>query len=295
MFRSMTAYVYKTFATSFGQLTIEIQSLNRKHLDIHTTLQSELARYENDVRKEIGSKVHRGKVAVKIYLKSGGRSILNVTPNLQLAKLLKQSWQQIADEFQVALNPETLMTLVSSQAGILKCEDVLGDDEGFHAELLDSLRSAIDEFLEMKTVEGCHLYEDVNGRIDELEKIIQLISTKSEGTTSKFREKLISRIAEVVPGAADNDDRVLREVCLFAERIDTTEEVTRFQSHISQFRKFIAPKVISIGKKLEFLLQEMLREVNTIGSKTSELEVSHLVVEMKSELEKIREQLQNVE
>ncbi|MEC7839465.1 MAG: YicC/YloC family endoribonuclease [Chlamydiota bacterium] len=295
MFRSMTAYVYKTFATSFGLLTIEIQSLNRKHLDILTSLQAELSRYENEVRKKIGSKIHRGKVLVKIYLKTQGKSTLNISPNLELARQLKASFKQIADELDITCSDDALMKYISSQEGVLDCEDLLGDNEEFHQELMLNLSSALDDFIEMKVLEGGHLHEDISGRVDVLENLIKVVANKSHDATNKFRDKLRERIEELVPGSTENDERILREVCVYAERIDTTEEITRFQSHIAQFRKYIDPNVLSIGKKLEFLLQEMLREVNTIGSKTEDLEVKHFVVDMKSELDKIREQLQNIE
>ncbi len=295
MFRSMTAYVFKTVVTPFGQLTIELHSLNKKYLEVTTSLQHELAQFENDVKKVVGGKVHRGKVLVRISLKSSDQSTAKVIPNIALAKQLKGAWELMAAELELPKERGFKLSMLKDVEGIVQFEETLGSNKEFQQVLTESLEEALVDFVDMKKVEGKVLFEDASQRISLLEQWIDQIAVKADGASEAYRKKITDRIEEIVPGSVENEERILREVCVFAERIDVTEEITRFKSHIAQFRTLMTSDAASIGKKLEFLLQEMLREVNTTGAKTSDSTVQHLVVDMKSELEKIREQLQNIE
>lgn len=294
MFRSMTAYVYRSVPISIGQLTIELQSLNRKHLDITTFLQKELARYETDVKKVISNQIHRGQLNVRISLKCHGFSTVKVSPNLPLAQQLKAAWEEIAHALGVSA-PSFDLHLLKDEAGLLILEDSLGKDEGVKIEILSALEETLNELLSHKLEEGKTLLSDIEARANLLTTLIETISAKSGQTVERQRRKLIEKLEELLPGAAANDERILREVCLIAEKADIAEELTRFRSHLILLRKVMGSDEISQGKKLEFILQELSREANTIGSKSSDVEIAHLVVDIKSELEKIREQVQNIE
>ncbi len=294
MLRSMTAYVYKSIATSIGQLTIELQSLNRKYLDVTTYLQKELSRYENDFKKLIGSQIARGQVNVRVSLKCHEFSTVKVTPNLSLARQLKDAWEKIAGEIGLD-NNQFDINLLKGEAGILTFEDSLGENKSIKTEILSALQLTIQELISLKEQEGSMLLKDVEGRVSQLSSWIEEISDKSGGAVNRYRQKIVERLEQVLPGSVENEERILREVCLFADRVDIAEEITRFRSHIHLLKKVIASDETASGKKLEFILQEMLREANTIGSKASDVELSHLVVDIKSELEKIREQMQNIE
>lgn len=294
MFRSMTAYVYKSVATSIGQLTIELQTLNRKYLEISTFLQRELSRYESDFKKMVGDHVKRGQVNVRVSLKCDTVSPLKVTPNISLAKQIKEAWVNIANELEIP-QEEFSLDLLKGEVGVLNYEESLGDDEAVKLEVLGALQLAIKELIVLKELEGQALAEDVNARIELIADWIEKIYEKSDGATDRYREKLRERIEEVLSGSVENEERILREVCLFSERVDIAEEITRFRSHIALFRKMVDSDEFALGKKLEFVLQELLREVNTIGSKSSDVAISHIVVDIKSELEKIKEQIQNIE
>jgi uncharacterized protein (TIGR00255 family) len=294
MFRSMTAYAYRSVATSIGQLTIELQSLNRKYLDVTTYLQRELSRYENDFKKLIGEQVKRGQVNVRVSLKCHEFSPVRVTPNLSLAKQMKEAWDEISNELGLVNVPFDI-NLLKGETGVLSYEDSLGENKEVKAEILNALQLTVNELIVLKKHEGKALFEDVEVRVNQLAEWIETISGKSDGAVNRYRQKLIDRLEEVLPGSVENEERLLREVCLFAERVDIAEEITRFRSHINLIRKVMESKDVSIGKKIEFILQEMLREANTIGSKSSDVELSHLVVDIKGELEKIREQIQNIE
>lgn len=294
MFRSMTAYVYKTVVSSIGQLTIELQSLNRKYLDVTTYLQRELSRYENDFKKLIGSQIKRGQVNVRVSLKCHEFSTVKVIPNLSLARQLKEAWEKIASELGLGETPFNI-ELLKSEAGVLTFEDALGNDDAVKQEILEALQQTVNELIVLKEEEGKALLKDVEERVQLLANWIEKISSKSSGAVDRYRQKLTERLEEVIPGAVENEERILREVCLFADRVDIAEEITRFRSHIQLVNSVIGADEVASGKKLEFILQEMLREANTIGSKVSDVELSHLVVDIKSELEKIREQIQNIE
>jgi uncharacterized protein (TIGR00255 family) len=162
---------------------------------------------------------------------------------------------------------------------------------------LPALQKGVEEALQglvkMKQSEGKALKKDLEGRLQGLGKWVAQVEAHTPDATKRMREKLKERMREVLEPGAELDERLLREVALFAERVDVTEEITRLRSHVSQFKELLSQE--GIGRKMDFLIQEMGREVNTIGSKSMEAKIAHLVVEMKSELEKMREQIQNIE
>ncbi len=160
---------------------------------------------------------------------------------------------------------------------------------------LAAAQQAVEDALVMKTTEGESLYNDISGRIEFLRKGIESIDGKSADATGKFRDKLKERVEEYLEGAFENDERILKEIALYAEKVDISEEITRFKSHLSQFMDLMKSNESSVGKKLEFLVQELLRETNTVGSKAQNSSVAHDVIALKGEIEKIREQIQNVE
>src|SRR4029077_2018623 len=161
--------------------------------------------------------------------------------------------------------------------------------------LKQALDMALDGFLQMKCQEGAILQADISQRLTKMGESLKIVEHKMPFATKKYREKLVARLDEIVPGHIENEERILREIALFAEKIDITEEMTRFYCHLTHFQELIHSTVLSVGKTLEFVLQELNREVNTIGSKSSDLEIARAVIDIKSELERIREQIQNIE
>ena len=289
----MTAYGRATTETEVGLFVVEVLSVNRKHLDIQVNLPKVLSCLEVDVRKWVSKAVKRGQVTVRITPRFNNDSPVKVFPNLQAARRLHEAWQTIADD--LGIDEKFSLRMLKDEPGVLTHEDDIENIETYREAVERSLRAALEPMLKMKEVEGSHLEEDFLMRLDSLEGMIGEIETRSEGAPTKFREKLKASMQEVLGGSSELDDRVLQEVCIYAEKVDTNEEITRFKSHIIKMRETIKGESAAVGKTLEFLLQEMGREVNTIGSKSSDLEVAHLVVAIKTELERIREQVQNVE
>lgn len=295
MLRSMTAYGRASRTTVLGRFVVEMQSVNRKHLEISVFLPKELTRFDADLRKLVGARVFRGQVTVKVSAYFDKCTPCVVTPNLPLARQLKAAWDAIAKDLKFESTEFTLEFLLNEQ-GVLLYEEDLQDEEQYRSDLLDVASEALDYFFDMRTREGKALEHDISSRLTRLKEYLDKIAVLSQGAVGKYRQKLLDRIEAVVPGILKDEERILREICLFADRIDIAEEITRFYSHLEQCGNLLTlAETNSVGKKLEFLLQEMSREVNTIGSKSADVEISHLVVEMKSDLERIREQIQNVE
>jgi uncharacterized protein (TIGR00255 family) len=296
MLRSMTAYGRASISASFGQIFVEIYSLNRRYLEIYTSLPRELNRFEIDIRKWISEAISRGHVNIRISVHYENKTPMLVSPNLPLAKQLKDAWKAIAAELNVKDEKDLLsQALVADKEFLLTYLDAIEDTETYREALHKAISDALDELIKMKTAEGEILQEDITARLNILQQKIDQIEKKGTAATDRYREKLVETLEKILPGAVENEDRILREVAVYAERIDTTEEIVRFKSHVKQFQKLLNSSDPALGKTLDFLLQEMNREINTIGSKSAEGEISHRVVEMKSELEKIREQIQNVE
>ena len=161
--------------------------------------------------------------------------------------------------------------------------------------MLATLIEALAEHTAMREREGAHLQQDILARVMKMRIWIEQISEMAVGSTQKHYEKLKARLDELLRGSAENEERILREVALYAEKVDVAEEITRFTSHLSQFQQFLIDPEMASGKAIDFLLQELFRETNTIGSKTADIRITRLVLEIKNELERIREQIQNVE
>ncbi|HSX26376.1 MAG TPA: YicC/YloC family endoribonuclease [Chlamydiales bacterium] len=288
----MTGFGRSAFDAPFGRLGVEIQSVNRKYLEIFISLPKEFSRFEPEVRKWVQEAAVRGQVSVKVHFTPNANAIKELLPDVEVLKGLKWGWEKVAQ--QLGYDPKSidlpfLMERMPEQT----------KQEGARDEDLPVLHRCIDEalqgFLQMKKTEGKALAKDLAARLEGLKKLLDEIEALSPDATKRMREKLLEKMAEVLKGGPELEERLLREVALFAERVDISEEITRLRSHFVQFKELLSPKAGAIGRKMDFLVQEMAREINTIGSKSAESKISHLVVEMKSELEKMREQIQNIE
>lgn len=292
MLKSMTAYGRASLKNSLGLFTIEIQSVNRKFLEVNSYLPSEFSRFDNEIKKNVSALVARGLVNVKLVFLPESKATVSVRPNLPLARQLKSAWDDIAKELKTEDGFE--LELLQNEKHLMIYTEELADESLYSQSILQVLNEALGKLIVMKDKEGRELQRDILVRLGKLRDAIEGIDRLAPDAVSRFRKKLVDRIQEVVPGAAD-EERLLREVAIYAERVDIVEEVTRFKSHLNQFSELLISSQTSIGKTLEFIIQELNRETNTIGSKASDVEVTKHVVEIKSELERIREQIQNVE
>lgn len=292
MLKSMTAYARASLKKRVGRFSVEIQSVNRKYLEVQTSLPHELIRFDSNIKKKIGEHVERGQVSVKVFVEFEGEAPYSVKPNLPFLRQIKNAFHEICDELKI--EGELKADKLLFQKGVLIYDEELPNEEEYLEAIYEILELALSQLAKMKEKEGSILSKDIEERLKLLQNSIEEIAVLASGVEEKLREKLIAKLNEVSPGFIENEERILKEVCLFADKADITEEITRFKSHIEQFFTILKAS-FSSGKTIEFLIQEMNREVNTIGSKSADLKVTKLVIEMKRELERIREQIQNVE
>lgn len=288
----MTAYGRASLTSQIGRLSVEIQSVNRKHLEINIVCPGRLNKYDAEIKKWISAAVARGQINIRINVVNQETSPVSVAPNLPLARQVFAAWNEIANDLNQHFE---LATLFAAQPDLLIYEEQSVDEEQFIAALKEVFDKALKQLTSMKMAEGKALFKDISARLQGMEPLIRFIAERAPGATERYRQKLMERVKEVAGAGEETDERVVREVCLYAEKVDIAEEVTRFQSHLVQAEQLLASDSQSVGKTLEFILQELNREINTIGAKSSDIEVSRSVITIKTELERIREQIQNVE
>lgn len=294
MLMSMTGFGRAVGDTPLGKLVVEIQSVNRKHLELFVSLPKEWSRFENDIRKWVSEALSRGHVSVRVFLLAGAQSTHALLPDPQMLHELKKGWDRIAS--QMGLDPRTVdLPFLVSQ--IPEREEIRCAEESDLPLLHARVDEALQALLKMRKAEAKNLARDLSDRLQILKKELAAIEKIAPEVTVQLRKKLLDKMAEVFSSnaslEASVEERLLREAALLAERADITEEITRLHSHFAQFSDLLQPKNPSVGRKMDFLVQEIGREINTIGSKNPSL--SSRVVEMKNELEKMREQIQNIE
>ena len=276
---------------------MDIQSVNRRFLEINVSLPRLLTRFEMDVRKQIAASIGRGMLSVSIGWKTDSHKSISVVPNFALARAIKGAWEQLAED--LWLPKELPLVLLTQEKELLLHEEVMVEESVYQKALAEAVGMALNALLKMKRQEGEALAHDMHERLKILNNEIASIESRASNATEKFRHKLTARLSELFTGTVENEERILREVAVYAEKVDIVEEIIRFKSHLGQFEQTLERPLEltadSRGKILDFLLQELLRESNTIGSKASDLVVAQHVVTLKSELERIREQVQNVE
>ncbi len=292
---SMTGYGQASAKDSRHQIDAEIRSVNQKALDINIRMPKVFFEYENAMRTMVKERIKRGRV--DIYVSFGSEDIpsMRVDVNEELFqnvyKEMKSAWEKTCDRpFDDCLAVSDLFRLPE----LITVSPDKGDEETLGKLLLEALEAAIIPFSEMRRQEGANLLTEFMKRLDEITETVDRITLRAPIVAEEHDRKLREKFAEIETTDSSLEDRIATELVFFADKSDITEEITRLSSHISQFRA-IAREEAPIGKKLDFLCQEMNREANTIGSKANDLLITREVVELKTTIEKIREQVQNVE
>lgn len=295
--KSMTAYGRGVSSFVYGRFSIEIQSVNRRFLEVNITLPKLFMRFEMDIRKQVAFHVGRGMVNVFVTWAPDLSQPASVKPNLSLARALKRAWEEIAAD--LSMEQSIPLDLLAQEKGLISYEEEIHDEALYRDALTVALKEALERLNEMKLHEGKSLVSDISRRLDHIDREISHINSLAFNSAEKLRKRLNDRLEELFKGSPENEERVLREIAIYSDKVDITEELVRFKSHLSQLKHFLekqlGTKEETRGKKLDFLLQELNREINTIGSKASDFTIASSVVAIKSELEKIREQVQNIE
>jgi uncharacterized protein (TIGR00255 family) len=287
---SMTGYGRATAVLGERTLTVQVNSVNRKSLDLTLAVPDEWHELETPVAEAVRKVALRGKVHVAMDVTGGTPAAVEWDEAAVAASLAKLA--QLAKTQGAKFEPtaELLWQIASSQRG----GNSLPADEATGAIVLQALGEALRGFVAMRAKEGEALLVDFLGRWEKLHAATDAIAQRAPQVSGNYREQLTQRLRQAGLELDVNDERVLKEVALFADRIDITEEITRLRSHLSQFKELLRSKG-EIGRKAEFILQEIGREIHTIGSKANDLQISQRVIEFKNELERIREQIANVE
>ncbi len=292
--RSMTGYGWGECSQDGFKVTVETSSVNRKQSEISVNLPRELEVLEAQIRDEINQRVARGRVTARVSLHAAeGRATAQGHLNKRLAKAYAQEFKRLAEELKLP-GPVSL-DLVLRGPGVLQSNEEVEHAEDIWPAVEKALRQALNMLVKMREREGEHLKKDLCNRIATMRLAVARVQKQAPLVQQRYREQLIERIKTA--GLEDLDieeDRLLKEVVLFADRSDISEELTRLQSHFKQFEDCLKIKE-PIGRTLDFLAQEMNREINTIGAKANDTSIAHAVVTLKAELEKFREQAQNVE
>jgi len=295
MIKSMTAYGRFSKQTPFGRFVIEIHSVNRKMLDVAVYFPKELLRFEVEVRKWIMAEVERGQVTVRITLQHEGIDERVYAQTLKQLQVVKTSWDQIALKLGLDPKKEIDLRFLVDQMQIVSPVQEEKEEALLREPLQEAVKGALHELMKMKVQEGKALLTDMVGRLKTIQQTLVVIEGKKEGLLNRYRQRIRERLQEVGPLVPEVEEKIHREVALLAERADVTEEIVRAHSHLQQFQAHVDTADRAVGRTLDFLAQEMNREVNTLATKSLDTEVSLLVVQIKSELEKIREQVQNIE
>lgn len=291
MIKSMTGFGRGKYEKDGRNYTCEIKSVNHKYSDISIRMPRFLSCFEDKIRKKIVEYISRGKMDVFITFENNSSRGNRIHFNTELAKEYVKGLQELAKE--TGLKYDINLMDVAKLPEILKLEED-ENEELFAKELMIAVEEALENFVEMRQQEGAELMQDMQKRIQIVEQKVQEIEQYAGSLVQEYKQKLETRMKELLEEKVVDENRLAAEIVIFSDKCSIEEELTRLKSHIKQFQQFTT-SVSPIGKKFDFLIQEMNREVNTIGSKANCLEITNCVIDLKNEIENIREQVQNIE
>nr|WP_312667467.1 YicC/YloC family endoribonuclease [Tissierella praeacuta] len=291
--KSMTGFGRGESSNEVYNFKVEIKAVNHRYNDIVVKMPRHISYLEENVKKIIKTEINRGKIDVYINLDYINESAIDIKVDIPLAKSYKYVLEKLSEELELEENIRLFNILGLSE--IIKTERKELDEDIAWTCLKEALNMALRDIMNMKVVEGEELKNDMISKLDRIETIVLEIEERSPLVVLEYKGKLKERIGELLDKDINIDeDRIASEVAIFADKSNINEEIVRLKSHVKQFLSILNEKD-AIGRKLDFLIQEMNREINTIGSKANDMLISQNVVEIKSELEKIREQVQNIE
>lgn len=293
MIKSMTGFGRGENSDDLHNFTVEIKTLNHRYNDIIVKMPKHISYFEESVKKIIKEKINRGRVEVFISLEYINQSVIDIKVDLPLAKSYKQAIESIAGELNI--DEKVSLDQIVRIPDVIKAEKREEDEDEIWICLKSALEEAIDKMMIMRSEEGKELAKDITMKSANITEMVKEIEKRAPLVVLEYKEKLKARVGELLEKEYKVDDsKLANEVAFFADKSNINEEIVRLYSHINQIISSLQMEE-PVGRKLDFLVQEMNREINTIGSKASDLEITKLVVDVKSEIEKIREQIQNVE
>ncbi len=292
MLKSMTGFGRGEGETRLGKVLIESRSVNHRYCEISIKVPRRLAPFEARIKEMIRTQVSRGKIDVSVKLDSAGDERIQLAVDMNLAVQYFKALQSLKEVLQ--LKDEITLELIAAGKDVITVREEAGEIEPYWEEIAPILRQSFQDMDGMKRLEGETLMKDLKERLEEIARQFEAIKLQYPSRAEPYQARLRDRLRALLEGSEIDASRFQQEVTFLAERMDITEEVVRAESHLSQFGVLLKGKE-PVGRKMDFLLQELNREANTISSKANDAEISQRVVEIKSELEKIREQVQNIE
>jgi len=292
MVKSMTGYGRAEQTLHDRKITVELRSVNNRYLDCSVRMPRLYLFAEDAIKTMVQKSISRGKVDVFITLDASGAEQMNISVNRPVADGYYNALKELAHTY--GLQEDISVSLLSRFQDVLLVEKAEEDAEAVAQDICAVLSQALSDFDQMRTKEGQRLCEDLLSRAGTIEGLVSIVEERSPQTVSEYRQRLENRMKEVLENTQLDPARILTEAAIFADKVAVDEETVRLRSHISQLREMLS-KGGATGRKLDFLIQEFNREANTIGSKCSDIEIARHVVDIKAEIEKIREQVQNIE
>jgi len=288
----MTGFGRAEGDTTLGKVFVESRSVNHRYCDINIKLPKRLTLFENRMKEMIRSQVSRGRIDVSFRLENSGEEKVQLSVDLDLAKQYYRVLHELKEKLQ--LKDDITLNLLAGAKDLIMAKEEIGDLEPYWQEVLRILEQSLKNMDDMKRLEGESLAHDLKQRLESIAEQFQMIKQQFPSRLETTLSRLHDRLRSLLEGMEVDPSRFQQEIAFLAERTDITEEIVRAGSHLAQFRTLLEG-IEPVGRKMDFLLQEIHREVNTVSAKVNDAEISQRVVEIKSELEKIREQVQNIE
>ena len=292
MIKSMTGFGRCEVAENNRKFTVEMKAVNHRYLDINVKMPKKLNFFESSIRNELKNYVSRGKVDLFITYEDLSENTSNVHYNKELAAEYLKYLRQMQEDF--GLEDDVRVSTLSKYPDVLTMEENENDEEEIWKELKKALDGAAEMFVQSRITEGENLKNDLIAKLDGMLKLVDFIEEKSPQIIAEYRARLQDKVKEMLGDSAVDESRLVTEVTIFADKVCVDEEMVRLRSHVETTKNALIAGG-SIGRKLDFIAQEMNREANTILSKSNDLEISNCGIELKTEIEKVREQIQNVE
>ncbi|MBO5335651.1 MAG: YicC family protein [Lachnospiraceae bacterium] len=292
MIKSMTGFGRCEVAESNRKFTVEMKSVNHRYLDVNIKMPKKLNFFESAIRSELKNYISRGKVDIFISYEDFSENNSSVRYNKELAEEYLKYLRQMAQDF--GLDDDIRVSTLSKYPEVFTMEEQNIDEEELWKELQKAVQGASEMFVQTRIVEGEHLRNDLIDKLDGMSKLVDFITERSPKIIAEYKEKLEEKVRDLLADTAIDEGRLLTEVTIFADKVCVDEELVRLRSHIETTKSTLQAGG-SIGRKLDFIAQEMNREANTILSKANDLEISNCAIELKTEIEKVREQIQNIE
>ncbi|MBE5874127.1 MAG: YicC family protein [Lachnospiraceae bacterium] len=292
MIKSMTGFGRCEVAENNRKFTVEMKSVNHRYLDVNIKMPKKLNFFESAIRGELKNFISRGKVDIFISYEDFSEDTSSVRYNKELAGEYLKYLRQMAEDF--GLDDDIRVSTLSKYPEVFTMEEQGIDEEELWKELKKAVTGAAEMFVQTRITEGEHLRDDLIEKLDAMLTLVDFVAERSPQIVGEYRQKLEDKVRELLADNTVDEGRLLTEVTIFADKICVDEEIVRLRSHIETTKKTLKEGG-SIGRKLDFIAQEMNREANTILSKANDLEVSNCAIELKTEIEKVREQIQNIE